>query len=116
MLLAIQQWVWLLFHIAQFPTLLSVLRFHTSLFGGHCTGDQDSVLAEMGHHALFPASLLIIVCQVKFDRNVLFGLAQVTQQLSVTENAELGKNAIEDSFARVGYHQDAEYAINEQIK
>ena len=28
----------------------------------------------------------------------------------------MNKNAIEDSFARVGYHQDAEYAVNEQIK
>ena len=41
---------------------------------------------------------------------------QGADELSIVEQASMNKNAIEDSFARVGYHQDAEYAVNEQIK
>lgn len=43
-------------------------------------------------------------------------IAQGKAELSIVEQAEMNENAIEDSFVRVGYHQDAEYAVNEQIK
>lgn len=43
-------------------------------------------------------------------------MLQGKAELSIVEQAEMNANAIEDSFVRVGYHQDAEYAVNEQIK
>lgn len=37
-------------------------------------------------------------------------------ELSAVEKADMNGQPIEDSFARVGYAKDAEYAINEQVK
>ncbi len=41
---------------------------------------------------------------------------QVKDELSLVEQADMNGNPPEDSFARVGYTKDAEYAVNEQIK
>ncbi|KAK9806224.1 hypothetical protein WJX72_006011 [[Myrmecia] bisecta] len=40
---------------------------------------------------------------------------EVLQELDQVESAEMASPLIADSFARVGYHREAEYAINEQI-
>lgn len=37
-------------------------------------------------------------------------------ELAAVEKADMNGQPIEDSFARVGYAKDAEYAVNEQIK
>ena len=37
-------------------------------------------------------------------------------ELTAVEKADMNGQPIEDSFARVGYAKDAEYAVNEQIK
>ena len=44
------------------------------------------------------------------------GVCQVKSELTAVEKAEMNGQPIEDSFARVGYAKDAEYAVNEQIK
>ena len=41
---------------------------------------------------------------------------QVKSELTAVEKADMNGQPIEDSFARVGYAQDAEYAVNEQVK
>lgn len=41
---------------------------------------------------------------------------QVKDELTTVENADMNGQPPEDSFARVGYHKDAEYAVNEQVK
>ncbi len=41
---------------------------------------------------------------------------QVKDELSLVEQADMNGAPPEDSFARVGYTKDSEYAINEQIK
>lgn len=42
--------------------------------------------------------------------------AQVKDELATVEQADMNGQPPEDSFARVNYHKDAEYAVNEQIK
>lgn len=37
-------------------------------------------------------------------------------ELAAVEKADMNGQPIEDSFVRVGYAKDAEYAVNEQIK
>lgn len=44
------------------------------------------------------------------------GCLQVSSELTAVEKADMNGQPIEDSFARVGYAKDAEYAVNEQIK
>lgn len=41
---------------------------------------------------------------------------QVKNELAAVEKADMNGQPIEDSFARVGYAKDAEYAVNEQVK
>lgn len=41
---------------------------------------------------------------------------QVKDELATVEQADMNGQPPEDSFARVNYHKDAEYAVNEQIK
>ena len=43
-------------------------------------------------------------------------LLQVKDELQHVEQADLNGQPVEDSFARVGYTRDSEYAVNEQIK
>ena len=45
-----------------------------------------------------------------------FAAVQVREELAAVEKADMNGQPIEDSFARVGYAKDAEYAINEQVK
>ncbi|KAL3151498.1 hypothetical protein ABBQ38_012497 [Trebouxia sp. C0009 RCD-2024] len=40
---------------------------------------------------------------------------EVKSELTAVEKADMNGQPIEDSFARVGYAQDAEYAVNEQV-
>lgn len=44
------------------------------------------------------------------------GYLQVKSELTAVEKADMNGQPIEDSFARVGYAKDAEYAVNEQVK
>ena len=42
--------------------------------------------------------------------------AQVKDELAQVEDTNLGDGGNSDSFARVFYSREAEYAVNEQIK
>ncbi len=43
-------------------------------------------------------------------------VCQVKGELTQVEGSDTQSNAMEDSFARVGYSLEAEQAVNEQIK
>jgi hypothetical protein len=42
--------------------------------------------------------------------------AQGEQQLAQVQTAEMNSPDVDDSFARLNYHQDSEIGVNEQIK
>lgn len=42
--------------------------------------------------------------------------AQGEQQLAQVQTAKMNSPDVDDSFARLNYHQDSEIGVNEQIK